>query len=315
MTNELLLLTESVYFNSMLYSLEFLAGVPTLIILLYTFVKCIKQFLDFGDMRFVFLSQVYAYLFLVVSESIVYMIFGCANDFCIISFKIFVLVCSFSYAQTKFTGHIMLKVPRLIRGTLYTSILTFFWLVALFFATTTESTFIFETDLTPFEKFDQIVFFMGLNMNGSSSQTQFVLSSIAPLVFITLCIMVDLIERKPAKMIINGFCMFIPAIINILLIELDNDVLTVFLLLTMVMIQAAVLIRECYIIAYIDDSTVSEKLAEKLLSDLKRERNINTITMKKKMIMRTFSEEDARSFKSKKLQNSLTAILQSTSVI
>lgn len=308
------LLENDIYFNIALYLMEFFVGIPVISFIIYTLVKSVKQFIQEGDIRFVFLVQSYIYLIAVVTESILYMVLGCANDFCIISFKIFVLLNTFNYAQTKFTGHIMVKVPRLARGTLYTTILTFFWSIVFFFAMTTESTYIFTQDLLPYEKLDQIVFFMGREMNGNGSSLQILISSIMPFVFVSSSLIVDAIEKKSSKIILNGVAYYIPATINLLLlIDGKHSVINVCLLLVMVFITCCIMTRECYLIVYVDDSSLSEKLAERLYKEIKTERNAQNIVIKKKMAIRSFSEQDISSFKSKRLQENFRKLLQSSS--
>ena len=72
--------------------IEFLIGLPLIACVLYSIIKNTIYYIKEGDVRVVFILQSLAYIAVVLIESVLYMIFGCANDFCIISFKVFVLL-------------------------------------------------------------------------------------------------------------------------------------------------------------------------------------------------------------------------------
>ena len=51
------LLGNDVYFNIALYLMEFFVGIPVISFIIYTLVKSVKQFIQEGDIRFVFLVK------------------------------------------------------------------------------------------------------------------------------------------------------------------------------------------------------------------------------------------------------------------
>lgn len=291
--------------------IEFLVGLPLIACVLYSIIKNTIYYIKEGDVRVVFILQSLAYIAVVLIESVLYMIFGCANDFCIISFKVFVFVNCFLYSQTKFTGKAAIRLSRMTRTILFLSCLTLFWATTFFFAMTTDTTYVFLFKLSPFEKYSQIVSFLARSMNGDFTPLSYGICTVPPFIFILLALFVDYMEDKPFKAKGNTWQLIIPAIINAYLVypySHGGRVLDVSLLLVMVAITTMCILREGYIISYYNDMTTPEMLAHKLYKELKKEKNPQVILMKQSIMMKMFSFREVEGFKNKRLQRFIQSL-------
>ena len=307
-------MTDSLILKDVAFELvEFLIGLPMVAFISYSIVRFIKYYLKEGDIRIVFLSQAYIYNLIVVIESLLYMLFGCANDFCIISFKVFVFVNTFLYAQVRFTGRAAIKLTRMTRSFLFLFTLTFFWATAFFFASTANTTNVFLETLSPYEKLSQIVSFIHRPMNGDFTLYAFFICSIPPLFFNTIALIIDIIEQRPYRIRVNTFNMFIPTLINAYLVFPYlhfSKTLDIFLLMLMVFMVTWCTLREGYLIIKLNSVTASEVFASKVYNDIQKEKNKEVLEMKRAVMAKMFVGKDdiVSKFKNKKLQEYIKSL-------
>lgn len=302
------------FLDKALEIIEFLIGLPLIACVLCSIIKNTIYYIKEGDVRVVFLLQSLVYIAVVLIESVLYMIFGCANDFCIISFKVFVFVNCFLYSQTKFTGKAAIRLSRMTRTILFLSCLTLFWATTFFFAMTTDTTYVFLFKLSPFEKYSQIVSFLARSMNGDFTPLSYSICTVPPFIFIILSLFVDYMEDKPFKAKGNTWLLVIPAIINAYLVYPSSHggrVLDISLLLVMIIVTTMCILREGYIISYYNGMTTPEMLAHKLYKELRKEKNPQVILMKKNIMMKMFSFKEVEGFKNKRLQRFIQSLQSS----
>lgn len=298
-------MTNITFLDHLFFGIVLSLGLSLVLIILHGGIKFTAIYLKDGDIRHVFLTQSYFYTLMVIIEAILYMLIGCANDFCIISLQVFVFVNSFLYAQTRYTGRAALKLSRTMRANLFLATLTIFWTTNFFFAVSTTSTYVFLFDLSPYEKLSQIVSFLTRPMNGHMSDYAFIVRVFPPLAFNIFAIVIDFIEDRPFASKMNSAHMFIPTLLQAYLvapIHHHNRVLDIILLIVMVFTVTMCMLREGYLIKYFNEMSTPEMLAHKLYKEIKKEDNHEMILLKQKMLIKMFSFREVEGFKNKKLQ-------------
>lgn len=313
MTNSSLALIDNIFLFSM-----FFVGIPIILISLYFVFKVSIKYIKEGNLQLTYLNISYCYLILMIVESLLFMVLSCANDFCIISFKLLILVNSFLYVQTRFTGKAALSIKRSTRAFLFLIIMTFFWIAVGIFAITTEKTYVFDNDISSsYKKLIQIVEFVSRPMGeGHVMVLQFILCTFPPFVFNIIALIIDYREKKPKGVIINSVCMFIPSILNAYLLlfpfivgnnkSFSFNLFNIIVMMFMVIISACCLLREGQLMIFYDELSTPEMLIGKLYSEIKKEKNENIKNMKIRMAKKIYTEDCSEvTFKNKKLQKKI----------
>lgn len=293
------------FLDHLFFTVILILSLSLVSIVLYSWLKITVSYFKDGDIRHVFLAQSCLYIIIVVSEALLYIVIGCANDFCIVSLQLFVFVNSFLYAQTRYTGRAALKIKRMPRAFLFVITLTAFWLLAFFYALSANSTFIFLYGLSPYEKLSQIVSFLVRPMNDTLSNCALWTRIISPFIFNIFALIIDYIEDKPNASKINSACMFIPTFLQaylIMPIPYHSRFVDIILLIAMVFSSIMCILHEGYLIKYYNEMTMSEAFARKLYKEIRKEENYEIKLLKQKMLIKMFSYREVKCFKDKKLQ-------------
>lgn len=298
-------MTNFLFLDHLFFATVLILSLGLVIAVLCSEFNSIASYAKDGDVRHVFLAQSYFYTLLVVVEASLYMVIGCANDFCIVSLQIFIFTNSFLYAQTRYTGRAALKMTRISRASLFLATLTIFWLMLFFYANSVDSTFIFLYGLSPYEKLSQVVSFLVRPMNGRLSDCALWLRIIPPFVFNIFALVIDFIEDKPKKSKINSACMLIPTLLQAYLIApmpIHSRFIDIIVMIAMVFSVIVCMLREDFLIKYYNEMSTSEMFARKLYREIKKEENYDIKQLKQKMLIKMFSYREVECFKSKKLQ-------------
>lgn len=309
MTNSNLLIIDNLFLISM-----FIVGVPIILISIYFLAKSCYKYLKEGNYQLTSLSVSYCYIILMVTESLLFMVLSCANDFCIISLKLFVLVNSFLYVKTRFTGKATLSIKRSTRAFLFLIVMTFFWIVIGIFSITSEKTYVFDNDISSFyKKLIQIVQFISYPIGeGRIKVFQFLLCSVPPFIFNLIALLIDIKEMKPKNNIINSAHMFIPSVMNAYLLlypfifgNSDNFAFNIFnicILMVMCVVMCYCMIREGWLMVFYDELSTPEMLIGKLHDEIIKEKNENIKNRKIQMAKKIYLEDCSDiKFKDKKL--------------
>lgn len=282
-------------------------GAALIILLALTLIKALKHYVSDQDERFLILGQSYVYSMLVVAEAMTYILTDCCNDYCVFSIKFFVFVQSFLFCQTKFSGRIMLGVPRKVRSVMYVAVLSCFWAVIFFFASTAQATYFSVTQpIHVFDKLHQIVLFIKRPMNGIHSETQIILCAVVPFIMLAVSALVDSLENKKSgkrirhgqkkgrgKIELSTLLMFIPAMIFLLITTTAGGTAceaSIVGLIVMIILICILTVNECFKTCA-DYIPTSERLVIKLCKELSTNTNDDLTEIKRRMLISTVESD------------------------
>lgn len=260
--------------NNFLLAAVLIASVSIMIFIFIYLYKMIKNYWDTGDVRTTYLCESYLYLLIVVLESMIYMKYNTANDFCIISMKLFTFVNTFVYLKSRLSGRAMIKSNKQIASIILLSITTFFWASIFFFALTTykQYEYLFY-DEPPFDKLMRIVRYIAYPINGDYSNVSFFICAYIPIIFVIVSILIDIKEDKPLRVRLNSFYMLVPALINFYIVFPYFHFSYVFdamLLITLVVAISVGMIREGALICLYSNMSTNEMIVHKILYNFKK---------------------------------------------
>lgn len=305
--------TFNVIVNNFLLVAVLLASLSIMIFIFMYLYKMIKNYWNTGDVRTTYLCESYLYLLIVVLESMIYMKYNTANDFCIISMKLFTFVNTFIYLKSRLTGRAMIKSNKQIASIILLTVTTLFWIAIFFFALTTykQYDYLFY-DEPPFDKLMRIVRYIAYPINGDYSNISFFICAYVPIIFVVFSILIDIKEDKPLKVRLNSIYMLIPVFINFYIVFPYLHFSYVFdaiLLITLVVTVSYGMIQEGALICLYNNMSTNEMIVHKILYNLKKSKVGSTdYNYYKKQLSEMMRFIDSKDLKDKKARKFISKI-------